>query len=70
MQVWHFYFGRPLIVTEISLDGQLKETTLGADIAAGQSCQYTVPPGVWFGARSQEHTSASSPLSQAQEVLE
>ena len=69
MQVWHFYFGRPVIVTEISLEGKLTETTLGADIAAGQKCQYTVPPGVWFGARSKEpDTAPQGPLGQMQEV--
>lgn len=68
-QVWHFYFGRPVIVTEISLEGKLTETTLGADIAAGQKCQYTVPPGVWFGARSKEPDAAlQGPLGQIQEV--
>ncbi|KAK9839958.1 hypothetical protein WJX74_001087 [Apatococcus lobatus] len=70
-EVWHFYFGRPVIVTEITLDGKLTETTLGADIAEGQKCQYTVPPAVWFGARSKEpDASQQSILGQMQEACD
>ncbi|KAK9810908.1 hypothetical protein WJX73_007454 [Symbiochloris irregularis] len=49
-EVWHFYLGRPLILTELMPDGSLTQTTLGSDLAAGQVVQHTVLPGTWFGA--------------------
>ncbi|KAL6010591.1 hypothetical protein ACLOJK_001025 [Asimina triloba] len=36
-------------VFELSDDGKIKLTVLGTDLEAGQKCQYTVPPNVWFG---------------------
>ncbi len=45
---WHFYTGTAIRITEISPDGQLKETLLGSDIASGQTFQHLVPAGHWF----------------------
>ena len=36
-------------VFELEPNGGVKQTILGADLAAGQTLQYTVPPFVWFG---------------------
>eukprot|EP00850_Spirogloea_muscicola_P007871 SM000041S15430 [mRNA] locus=s41:15162:16016:- [translate_table: standard] len=48
-EVWHFYLGEPLTVVELGEDGNVKQTVLGKDLAAGQQLQHVVPPGVWFG---------------------
>lgn len=48
-ETWHFYKGDPLTVFELTNTGEVKQTILGSDIAAGQKVQYTVPPYVWFG---------------------
>lgn len=50
-EMWHFYLGGPLLVTEITSKGELIETRLGQNIAAGERLQYLVPAGNWFGAR-------------------
>eukprot|EP00252_Welwitschia_mirabilis_P017101 TRINITY_DN3799_c0_g1_i1.p1 TRINITY_DN3799_c0_g1~~TRINITY_DN3799_c0_g1_i1.p1 ORF type:complete len:119 (+),score=20.63 TRINITY_DN3799_c0_g1_i1:118-474(+) len=39
----------PQAVFEIDNHGNMKQTVLGPDLAAGQVLQYTVPPYVWFG---------------------
>ncbi|EFJ17135.1 hypothetical protein SELMODRAFT_179045 [Selaginella moellendorffii] len=49
-EVWHFYAGDPLTVLEIHDNGEVKQTVIGPDLAAGQKLQYTVQPMVWFGA--------------------
>ncbi|CAN1136177.1 hypothetical protein LINPERPRIM_LOCUS20941 [Linum perenne] len=49
-ETWHFYFGEPLTVLELSDDGNIKLTCLGPDLLhENQQPQYTVPPNVWFG---------------------
>lgn len=70
-EAWHFYLGRPLTISEILPDGYLKETLLGNDLLAGQTPQYIVQPGVWFGARVAEPTGNGSPaeLQQVPTVL-
>lgn len=49
-EMWHFYLGDPLILVQISPQGQVDVVTLGHDIAAGQRVQHVVPGGYWFGA--------------------
>ena len=49
-EIWHFYLGGPLRLAMIHPDGKTEEIILGQDIAAGQTLQYAVPAGVWFGA--------------------
>jgi len=48
-EMWHFYFGDPLVVVEIR-DGTIHFTVLGHDLQGGQVPQYVVSGGVWFGA--------------------
>lgn len=49
-EVWHFYDGDPLVIVAISPAGELTETKLGRDFAAGEVPQHVVPAGHWFGA--------------------
>jgi predicted cupin superfamily sugar epimerase len=50
-EMWHFYAGDPLEVIEISPQGKLTITVLGNDLEKGESFQYVVPAGHWFGSR-------------------
>lgn len=47
---WHFYAGAPLRVHMLSEEKEYYYQDLGSDLAAGQTFQYIVPHGVWFGA--------------------
>lgn len=49
-EIWHFYLGGPLRLTEIHPDGNRREVVLGPDVKARQVLQHVVPAGVWFGA--------------------
>ena len=49
-EIFHFYAGDPLKIVEIAPDGDLTETLLGADLAAGARPQHMIPAGSWFGA--------------------
>jgi predicted cupin superfamily sugar epimerase/mannose-6-phosphate isomerase-like protein (cupin superfamily) len=53
-EVWHFHAGSPLELLLLRPDGKSEVVILGADILAGQHAQYTVPAGVWMGARPQQ----------------
>lgn len=48
-EVWHFYYGDPLLVYEIRPDGELISHLLGNDPMRGQSFQCVVKAGSWFG---------------------
>lgn len=50
-EVWHFYEGDALEVIEIDLKGNLFRTQVGRNISKGQTFQYTVKAGHWFGSR-------------------
>lgn len=50
-EVWHFYLGSPIEIIEITPDGNLIKTVLGADFKLGQVFQYTVMAGNWFASR-------------------
>ena len=51
-ETWHFYLGDPIELLLLPSDDGLGEVVvLGADLAAGQRPQFTVPAGVWMGAR-------------------
>lgn len=49
-EVWHFYAGDPLVVHVLTPEGERIDRVLGNDLAAGQSPQFVVPQGAWFGA--------------------
>lgn len=50
-EVYHFYMGDPVELTQISADGTVTKTVLGGDLLAGQVPQLLVPKGVWQGSR-------------------
>ncbi|MEJ1974289.1 MAG: cupin domain-containing protein [Lacunisphaera sp.] len=50
-EVWHFYAGDPIELLLLHPDGKAEVVVLGPDVLAGQHPQYTVPAGVWMGAR-------------------
>lgn len=50
-EIWHFYEGDALEVIEIDTKGNLIRTQVGRDLKNGQTFQYTVKAGHWFGSR-------------------
>ncbi len=50
-EVYHFYMGDPLELTEITSGGEVKIHILGTDLAAGQRPQVIIPGGSWQGSR-------------------
>jgi len=52
-ELWHFYYGDPLVVYEIDLQGQLTRHLLGNHPENNESFQCLVKAGHWFGARLQ-----------------
>lgn len=49
-ETWHFYAGGPLEIVTLLGTGAVS-TILGTNVQRGEQLQYTVPSGVWFGAR-------------------
>ena len=47
-EVWHFYFGDPLLVYEINHNGRLITHLLGTDPEKGESFHTVVKAGSWF----------------------
>lgn len=50
-ETWHFYSGDALEVIEITNEGLLTSTSVGNNLKAGETFQYTVKAGTWFGSR-------------------
>jgi uncharacterized protein len=50
-EVFHFYLGDPLEITLLYPGGEIREVILGRSILQGEWVQFTVPRGVWQGAR-------------------
>jgi len=48
-EIFHFYLGDPVIMLQLSPDGEGKKMLLGNDIERGQNLQVVVPGGVWQG---------------------
>jgi predicted cupin superfamily sugar epimerase len=48
-ELWHFYYGDPLIIYEIRPDGRLTEHLLGNNPMNGEHFQCAVKAGSWFG---------------------
>ena len=51
---WHFYFGDPLIVYEISHNGRLLTHHLGNDLMNGESFHAGIKAGRWFASAPAE----------------
>jgi predicted cupin superfamily sugar epimerase len=49
-ELWHFYYGDPLVVYEIGHSGRLTEHLLGPDPEKGQAFQTAIRAGSWFAA--------------------
>ena len=49
-EAWHHHAGGPLLIHELSPDGQTRTSRLGLDLAAGDTPQHVVPAGRWFAA--------------------
>ena len=47
-ELWHFYFGDPLLIYEIGHTGTLTVHRLGPNIEKGESFQVMVKAGSWF----------------------
>ena len=47
-EIWHFYFGDPLIIHELGHNGRLTEHRLGQNPDKGVSFQTVVRAGSWF----------------------
>lgn len=47
-ELWHFYFGDPLIVYEINHNGRMITHLLGTDPTKGQSFHTVIKAGSWF----------------------
>jgi predicted cupin superfamily sugar epimerase len=47
-ELWHFYYGDPLLVYEIGHNGRLQTHHLGSDPEKGGSFQTVVRAGSWF----------------------
>lgn len=50
-ELWHFYYGDPLIVYEIDVSGNLTEHKLGSNPDKGENFQCVIKAGNWFGSR-------------------
>ena len=50
-EMYHFYLGDPVELTELLPDGTFRRTVLGQDLGAGQEVQHMVEPGTWQGSR-------------------
>ena len=51
---WHFYFGDPLVVYEISHNGRLLTHRLGNDSLNGESFYAVIKAGSWFASAPAE----------------
>lgn len=53
-ELWHFYYGEPLIVYEIDQSGNIIEHLLGNDLTKGQKLFCVIQAGNWFASRPEE----------------
>ncbi|MCB2208971.1 MAG: cupin domain-containing protein [Bacteroidetes bacterium] len=49
-EIWHFYDGSPIRLHIISESGIHTDHVIGCDLDKGETPQYIVPGGCWFGA--------------------
>ncbi len=61
-EIWHFYAGDPIELLLLYPEGRHETVILGADLAAGQQPQFTVPAGAWMGARPVKATAEAYAL--------
>jgi hypothetical protein len=51
-EIWHFYYGDPLVVHVIERNGAYHKLSIGLDLELGQTPQAVVPAGAWFASES------------------
>jgi predicted cupin superfamily sugar epimerase len=61
-ELWHFYSGSPIELLLLEPNGKGRVVILGPDVLAGQHPQFTVPAGVWMGARPLQPTATAYSL--------
>jgi predicted cupin superfamily sugar epimerase len=55
-ECWHFYYGDPLCIYIIRLNGELETVYLGSNIKNNESFQCVVPAACWFAAKPAENS--------------
>ena len=58
-ETWHFYSGCPLILYTLDVRSGLQKVMLGNNPTEGQTLQYTIPHGTWFGGHPVDEKSYS-----------
>ena len=58
-EIWHFYTGSPILLHLLSESGIHKQVIIGNDIENGETPQFVVPGGYWFGAEVIDENSYS-----------
>jgi predicted cupin superfamily sugar epimerase len=53
-ELWHFYFGDPLLIHEINHSGMLVTHRLGSHPEAGEAFQVVIKAGSWFASTPAE----------------
>jgi predicted cupin superfamily sugar epimerase len=53
-ELWHFYYGDPLIVYQIDATGNLTEHLLGNNPENNEHFQCVIKAGSWFGSKTKE----------------
>ena len=49
-EIWHFYLGSQLRLYMIDSSGIFESVVLGQNIFDGETPQFVIPKGIWFGA--------------------
>jgi predicted cupin superfamily sugar epimerase len=55
-ECWHFYYGDPLRIYIICLNGELDTVYLGSNIKNNERFQFVVPANCWFAAEPGENS--------------
>ena len=58
-EIWHFYFGSPVVVHMINEEGEYSTITLGQKVDEGEQLQFAIKNGTLFGAEVKDKTSFS-----------
>jgi len=58
-EIWHFYYGAPIRLHEISAETEYADRLIGMDLLKGQTPQYVVKGGNWFAAEVEKENAFS-----------
>lgn len=56
-EIWHFYFGSPVVLHLIYENGDYANIELGNNISEGQNFQIIIPHNTWFAAEVKDKSS-------------